>query len=587
MARFKHEAVRPELLFSWLPRTRLRRLAVTQLAAWLVAVMLMSVGCEPPPRPPIKTVENKSNADLLSSQLSTPQVEAFERPQLDLKFTLAIPYDLWDACFLGSAHTPIGYSHMRAEPTRDSEEVRYTLTERLLLRQGDQVVEQILRQSSLETLSGQLKSFTAEYSLGNQVASAKGQIKSGNLEVTIIQGGETSQRQIPWRKEYGGLLALPQNLMEKPLRTWDKQSINLLAPVFYELGKLELSGVGQASVTMLDGKFKLLQEIAVNSSIAGNDISSMSLWTDEEGNVLKQFIRGPTTDLNLQMYRSDEATATSLESPIQGLVADFKIPLDKTIDGARPLRAVGFIIQPKGDQNALQWLPQTDKQNVKADGGKFQVAITDTRAATETGDEQADIAEPPGPGDKRPGSLIQSEASLIQQLADQVRGADKAELALELANLVHTHLRQPSSADSFASALSAANSGSGDCTEHALLLAALCRARGIPARIAAGLIYEDGTATATQQESETEAVSQTEAEANTDEPHLRFHMWTEVYIDEQWVGLDATLESGQTSLDRITMLRDNLAERTDFSLFQTVRQAAETMQIELRRVFYQ
>src|SRR6185437_14400637 len=65
----------------------------------------------------------------------------------------------------------------------------------------------------------------------------------------------------------------------------------------------------------------------------------------------------------------------------------------------------------------------------------------------------------------------------------------------------------------------------GDCRQYALLTAALCRAEGIPARTAIGLLY---------------------VEKNR-RPLMGFHMWTEVWIDGQWLGLDATLGQGGVS----------------------------------------
>jgi transglutaminase-like putative cysteine protease len=50
----------------------------------------------------------------------------------------------------------------------------------------------------------------------------------------------------------------------------------------------------------------------------------------------------------------------------------------------------------------------------------------------------------------------------------------------------------------------------------------MCRAEGVPSRTALGLVY---------------------AEVNK-EPVLAYHMWTEVYIDGQWLAVDATLGRG-------------------------------------------
>ena len=65
-----------------------------------------------------------------------------------------------------------------------------------------------------------------------------------------------------------------------------------------------------------------------------------------------------------------------------------------------------------------------------------------------------------------------------------------------------------------------ARSHSGDCKAHAVYLAALARARGIPARVAVGLVYSDRLAA------------------------FGYHMWTEVYIDGRWIPLDGTLGLG-------------------------------------------
>jgi transglutaminase-like putative cysteine protease len=63
----------------------------------------------------------------------------------------------------------------------------------------------------------------------------------------------------------------------------------------------------------------------------------------------------------------------------------------------------------------------------------------------------------------------------------------------------------------------------GDCRQHGMLLAALCRAAGIPARTAVGLVYVDDPGRG---------------------PILGFHMWTEVWIKGQWLMLDAVLGRG-------------------------------------------
>ena len=64
----------------------------------------------------------------------------------------------------------------------------------------------------------------------------------------------------------------------------------------------------------------------------------------------------------------------------------------------------------------------------------------------------------------------------------------------------------------FASAKEILENREGDCSEHTVLMVALCRSVGIPARAAVGVMYGQGI--------------------------FAYHMWPEVYVGE-WVGLDA------------------------------------------------
>ena len=70
-----------------------------------------------------------------------------------------------------------------------------------------------------------------------------------------------------------------------------------------------------------------------------------------------------------------------------------------------------------------------------------------------------------------------------------------------------------------------AKTRSGDCTEYAMLAAAMCRAQGVPSRTAIGLVYVNNL---------------------LGKPGLAFHMWTEVWIKGRWLPLDATLGKGTT-----------------------------------------
>ena len=151
-----------------------------------------------------------------------------------------------------------------------------------------------------------------------------------------------------------------------------------------------------------------------------------------------------------------------------------------------------------------------------------------------------------------PGAWIQSDDEDIARRARAIVAAAEAaarpgdrpltswDVARSLAGWVHANVREKDLRTAFASAAEVYESRAGDCTEHAVLLAALARAAGIPARVACGLVYHQGAFVG--------------------------HMWTEVHCGE-WYRLDATREDGLAGVDRILLARSDLSDRGLTELF--------------------
>jgi len=130
----------------------------------------------------------------------------------------------------------------------------------------------------------------------------------------------------------------------------------------------------------------------------------------------------------------------------------------------------------------------------------------------------------------KPNELIDSDSAAVRALlADAKLRPEQG--AFEKANvlraLVSRHLRAKNLATAFGSASEAARSRSGDCTEHAVLLAALLRAEGIPARVASGLVYV--------------------SDLSGTGPGWGWHLWTQALVERSagggptWTDFDATV----------------------------------------------
>lgn len=143
----------------------------------------------------------------------------------------------------------------------------------------------------------------------------------------------------------------------------------------------------------------------------------------------------------------------------------------------------------------------------------------------------------------RPTFFCQSEDPTIQEQAKKIVGEERNSwrAAKKIAEWINKEMI-PTYGFSFASAKEVLKYLQGDCTEYTVLAAALCRAVGIPARAAVGIMYEKG--------------------------RFDYHMWLEVFVG-RWVALDAQFlaherESGEyyTDATHLKFGRSRLDENT-------------------------
>jgi hypothetical protein len=109
-------------------------------------------------------------------------------------------------------------------------------------------------------------------------------------------------------------------------------------------------------------------------------------------------------------------------------------------------------------------------------------------------------------------AFLQSDHPRIRSTARTAIGEehDALRAAQRLNDWVYRRLRKVPTI-SIPNALQVLDMGEGDCNEHAVLLAALARAAGIPTRVVAGAVYLDGA--------------------------FLYHAWCEVWLG-QWVPID-------------------------------------------------
>ena len=136
---------------------------------------------------------------------------------------------------------------------------------------------------------------------------------------------------------------------------------------------------------------------------------------------------------------------------------------------------------PEG-QDAI--FPATSEQAVHARGRRAVLTIC-ADCGHEAAPSEATLAHY-----RKPNPWIESDHPRIRALARRAPASANLDLRMRaLVKEVTEHMRGASDYVGYATALEAEASRNGDCTEHALLLAAVARASGFSARVVSGLAY--------------------------------------------------------------------------------------------------
>ena len=238
------------------------------------------------------------------------------------------------------------------------------------------------------------------------------------------------------------------------------------------------------------------------------------------------------------------------------LGVDIGVKLKKPI--ANPLQVTHAVYKVK--------LEDVDPQLVFANGLSQRVIAGDDHSAlitvslvSPTQPVDLDlVVDGPTPDDLAPNAIIQSEHPRVVALANAVADTitDPWQAAVTLENTIFRMLDKEDFSQVFSSAGEVAESRKGDCSEHAVLLAAMCRARKIPARVAIGLFY-------TQMEQS-----------------FLYHMWTEVWIKDRWIPLDATLGKGGIGGCHLKLRDSSLAHQSPYALVSPVIYLIGKLEIE-------
>jgi hypothetical protein len=444
--------------------------------------------------------------------------------------------EIWEAAYLGDAK--IGYLHTAVQPVeRDGKKLFRTSQElRLTLKRYQQVAEIRMESGTEEDVDGKIAAvFMTQYQPGKKIV-VTGQVEEDGLRIRDNKG---MSKLVPWNDEAVGIYRQERLFRERKVKPGDtltyhsyeptiSSSVTIRATVKDE-EETDVLRVDKTTGKITRAKERLLRVEAKPDEVKIGEqavpLPGMVVWLNKELTPVR-------SELDMQplgkivFYRTTKAVATTENggaAPDIGLSS--MIPLNKAIPRPHETRSAVYRITVKDEEKPASVLAQDARQKIEDISGKsFKLHITAIRA--------------PGPGSddaeakdeyRQPNLFIDSDNGEVQGRVKEAVGeeTDPWKKALAIERWVHHHMRGDNSMP-FCTASEVAKELRGDCRQHAMLTAAMCRAAGVPSRTALGLVY-----------------------VNRRGPEMGFHMWTEVWIRGEWIGIDATLGRGSVGAAHI------------------------------------
>ncbi|MHC4180203.1 MAG: transglutaminase-like domain-containing protein, partial [Planctomycetota bacterium] len=410
----------------------------------------------------------------------------------------------------------VGYARTTISHARRSgrKVVRVEGLTHLAVKRFGQMAEQEIRFTCIETLDGKLIEFEAEVQQGKVPMRSTGKVVGNRLQLETTTLGKKTSTSIPWSSEYGGFYATEESLLRRPMQPGERRTIRSLVPVLNQVATIELVAKDYELVKLLGGSFELLR-IDTTTRFSGGVELSVAVWCDRQGESLKT----RTDAIQLETVRATKALALETKDLAEiDLGWDATVTVDRRLESPHSTKQIRYRVQLDGADPAKVFV-SGPSQRVKSTGPHTAELTVYALRPGQTGGNPEAPDDPPSDEHQEPNNMIQSDYPKIVAMARKAAGdrQDPWQVAQTLERYVGQHISEVAFSEAFATAAEVAENPVGDCTEHAVLLAALARARGIPARAAMGLVYIQGKGS------------------------FGYHMWTEVYVEGRWIPIDATL----------------------------------------------
>jgi len=438
--------------------------------------------------------------------------------------------DEWARVLL--AGNQIGFYHVSTEKIQEDGKDVYVSSEEsnFSMRRAGIVLNLTEKSKTREDETGRVLSFKMERRMGGDLMEVSA--KSEGDQLVVIANGMTSTA--PYPETALGPRKIDVEMRQKGFAPGTTSTFSMF-------DREDPSKAATLTTTILPKeKLKIGDEekewVTSNSNISNMPGMTVKTWADDEGNF--RLIRVPLGAMGtIEMEKSTKELAMQEAKPAEMFINTLIRPSRPVPNPEKLKEAVYLISAPKGKPVSFY---SGEGQKVEAkENNTFQITVTlPVAPSADTIFKDSPIREGSFEKYLKPSPFLQSDDPGVIALARQIAGDENN--ALTLANRiqqgVYLKISNKNLATGIASAASVAKTLEGDCTEHAVLSAAIARALGLPSRIVVGLVYAPSGGLA---------------------GYFGYHMWAEILVaPECWWPVDAAF--GRYDVTHIAMAKSAL-----------------------------
>ncbi|WP_373532155.1 transglutaminase domain-containing protein [Vampirovibrio sp.] len=393
--------------------------------------------------------------------------------------------------------------------------------------------------------------FSYRYDLGEQpLIEAHGQLNNNALDMRLLRENTETTGQAPAGADFlfpggeGIKQIYRQHYGDKPGAAFSYQTLHL--GVQPQVVNTAVKTLHREKLALATGESKPVRKFEL--STAADNPQKIYEWRDAQGKLYKS----QTVGLGgMEMVYASQRQVREIDRQTIDLVNASAV-MSATIPQARMTHEALYKLSPLAGQSIHlqaefpESLMQKQVPGVKGDGANtLHLQVRSQQPA----DALAPFPIQFDPTFLKATPYLQVNDPQLDQTALTITGQEKRAYyaAQQLREWVYRNIAYKDLTLGFASAQETLQRQQGDCTEHAVLLAALLRAVGIPSRVAIGLIYLQ--------------------EPGSELGKFVFHMWTEAYIGNpnqgDWVPLDATNPEPLTDATHIKLADSPLSAPGD------------------------